>query len=115
MPDNKCAVQQDDFAKVYSMIAEAQYNTWRHINKTLIDLYWNIGRFISERVSRNVWGKRIVEDMAKYISTQNPSITGFSARNLWRMKQFYEAYRGDIKLSALLTEFPTPTRGMFTD
>lgn len=42
--------------------------------------------------------------MSKYIATQNPSLMGFSARNLWRMKQFYETYQEDKKLSALLTE-----------
>lgn len=29
---------------------------------------------------------------------------GFSARNLWRMMQFYETYRGQPKLSLLVTE-----------
>jgi hypothetical protein len=42
--------------------------------------------------------------MAKYITAKNPSVMGFSARNIWRMKQFYETYQGNEKLSALLTE-----------
>lgn len=86
------------------MIAEAQSKAWRQVNKTLIELYWNIGQYVSERITTNGWGKSIVEEMAKYIATKNPSVTGFSARNIWRMKQFYETYQGNEKLSALLTE-----------
>ena len=36
---------QDDFAKVYAMIAEAQSKAWQQVNKTLIQLYWNIGQY----------------------------------------------------------------------
>lgn len=104
MLDKAVVNHQDAFAAVYSMITEAQSKTWRQINKNLIELYWSIGRYVSERVATNGWGKSIVEEMAKYIASKNPSVTGFSARNLWRMKQFYETYQGDEKLSTVLTE-----------
>lgn len=104
MLDKAIIDHQDAFAKVYFMITEAQSKAWRQINKTLIELYWNIGQYISERVATNGWVKGIVEEMAKYIATRNPSVTGFSARNIWRMKQFYETYQGNEKLSTLLTE-----------
>jgi len=104
MLDKAIIDHQDAFAKVYSMIAEAQSKAWRQVNTTLIELYWNIGQYVSERVATSGWGKSIVEEMAKYIATRNPSVTGFSARNIWRMKQFYETYQGNEKLSAVLTE-----------
>lgn len=37
---------------------------------------------------------------------QAPAIKGFSDKNLWRMKQFYDAYQGDETLSTLLRELP---------
>ncbi|EKD54661.1 MAG: hypothetical protein ACD_60C00060G0029 [uncultured bacterium] len=104
MLDKAVANDQDAFVVVYSMITEAQSKAWQQVNKTLIDLYWSIGQYISERAANNGWGKSIVEKMATYIATKNPSVTGFSARNLWRMKQFYETYQGDKKLSTVLTE-----------
>ncbi|WP_084600823.1 DUF1016 N-terminal domain-containing protein [Methanolacinia paynteri] len=33
-----------------------------------------------------------------------PGISGFSASNLWRMKNFYETYRGSEKLAPLVRE-----------
>ena len=95
---------EDAFAKIYSMIVEAQSRAWQQVNKTLIELYWNIGQYVTEQVETNEWGKSIVKEISKYITAKNPSVTGFSARNIWRMKQFYETYRGNEKLSALLTE-----------
>jgi len=95
---------QNDFANVYSMIADAQSRAWRQVNKILIDLYWNIGRYVCDKVEKDGWGKGVVEALSKYIVSENPSITGFSARNIWRMKQFYETYSGNEKLSTLLTE-----------
>src|SRR3990167_7160866 len=98
MLDKAIMNRQDDFAKVYLMVAEAQSKAWGQVNKTLIELYWNIGQYVSEQVEIRSWGKSIVEEMAKYIVSKNPSVTGFSARNIWRMKQFYETYCGDAKL-----------------
>lgn len=39
--------------------------------------------------------------MAQYIQRTEPEIKGFSDKNLWRMKQFYETYKDFPKLSAL--------------
>ena len=96
--------RQHDFANVYCMITSAQSKAWQQVNKVLIELYWNIGRYVYEKIEKEGWGKSGVEALSKYIVSQNPLITGFSARNIWRMKQFYETYCGNAKLSTLLTE-----------
>jgi DUF1016 N-terminal domain len=49
-------------------------------------------------------GTNIVEDLAKYLDMNLRNVTGFSARNLWRMKQFYETYKDNSILSPLVTE-----------
>lgn len=95
---------QGDFVTVYGMITAAKSKVWQQINQTLIDLYWNIGCYVSEKVKKDGWGKSVVEELSIYIVSENPSIKGFSARNIWRMKQFYETYHSYTKLSALLTE-----------
>ena len=50
------------------------------------------------------WGKNTVRDFAEYLKRTYPSASGFSAQNLWRMKQFYETYRDNEKLSPLVRE-----------
>ncbi len=79
----------------------------------MIELYWNVGKYISLKVETEEWGKSIVNDLADYIAETEADIKGFSANNLWRMKRFYETYKNLThcgknlklqKLSTMLTE-----------
>lgn len=96
--------QDKDFHEISQMILDAQSKVWRQVNSTLIELYWGIGAYVSDKVKHASWGKSVVESLSKHIENKFPAITGFSARNIWRMKQFYETYCEHPKLSTLLTE-----------
>ncbi len=106
---------QTDFSRIYQMIEEASSRTWKEVNKSLISLYWNIGKYVSTKAEKEDWGQGIVEQLSNYILLQRGEIKGFSARNIWRMKQFYETYKDHEKLSTALTEFPISTGNMFKD
>ncbi|MCQ2229492.1 MAG: PDDEXK nuclease domain-containing protein [Bacteroidales bacterium] len=93
------------FDEVMEMIKVAKQKVFAAVNTSLIDLYWQVGSYISHQIDEAGWGKSVVEELANYIRTQEPNSEGFSKQNLWRMKQFYEAYKdADEKLSALLRE-----------
>jgi predicted nuclease of restriction endonuclease-like (RecB) superfamily len=74
------------------------------VNTELINLYWNIGRYISQQIEATVWGDGVVKELADYMARTEPELKGFSDKNLWRMKRFYEAYKDSPKLSAVLRE-----------
>jgi predicted nuclease of restriction endonuclease-like (RecB) superfamily len=95
---------QTDFDVVLSLIAAARARAFVAVNTALIDHYWQIGEHIGQRIAADRWGKRTVEALAEYIQTRQPNARGFSARNLWRMMQFYETYRAAPKLSPLVRE-----------
>jgi predicted nuclease of restriction endonuclease-like (RecB) superfamily len=95
-----------DFDVIVGLIADARRRALAAVNTALIDLYWAIGEHISARVASAGWGQGTVQELAEYIRKKQPNARGFSPRNLWRMKQFVETYRGQPKLSALLTELP---------
>jgi len=59
----------------------------------MINLYWNIGEYISKKIEQAEWGDSVVTELAKHIQQNEPEIKGFSDKNIWRMKQFFEAYR----------------------
>ncbi len=92
------------FEEITSLIKAVRQKVFHEANRTVIELYWEIGKFISAKVASGGWGKSVVEQLANYIQLQAPSEAGFSARNLWRMKQFYETYSGSEILSPLVTE-----------
>lgn len=97
---------QQDFSEVLQHIQQARQNVFAQVNTALIDLYWQVGKTISEKVQSEAWGKGVVRELAQYIAQNAPDIKGFSDKNLWRMKQFYETYRDDEKLSPLVRELP---------
>lgn len=104
MSDNP--ILYPEFDQLLSRIRTAQREVFAQANKALIDLYWTIGQTISAKVQSQQWGKGVVTQLARHIAQQAPDIKGFSDKNLWRMKQFYETYQGDEKLSPLVRELP---------
>ena len=89
---------------VLGLIEAARGRAIAAVNTTLIELYWGIGEFISRKISRDGWGKGTVQDLATTIQRRFPGMTGYSAQNLWRMRQFVEVYRDQPKLSPLVRE-----------
>jgi len=92
------------FDEVISIIENARENAFRAVNRELINMYWDIGEFVSRRVSDSGWGQSVVKEFSKFIQNRYAGIKGFSPQNIWRMKQFYEMYQDNEKLSALLRE-----------
>ena len=93
-----------DFKAILGLIQAARSRAVAAVNTTLIELYWSIGEYLTQKISRDGWGEGTVEELAATIQRRYPGVTGYSARNLWRMSQFFETYRDQPKLSPLVTE-----------
>lgn len=96
----------DGFAEIVALIATSQQSAYRAVNTALIDLYWQVGEHISRKIEAAEWGSGTVENLARFIAHTHPGLRGFSRPNLFRMKQFYEAYRDEAIVSALLRQLP---------
>ena len=94
----------NEFDEIVAIIEQARQKAFRAVNRELIEMYWQIGQYISEKVKSNAWGKSIVTEFASFVQSKYVGIKGFSAQNIWRMKQFYETYAGNEKLSTLSRE-----------
>lgn len=92
------------FTDIIQLIKQSRTNAIKAVNAELINLYWNIGEHISKKIEQSEWGDSVVTELANFIQTQEPEIKGFSDKNIWRMKQFYENYKDFPKLSTLLRE-----------
>ena len=93
-----------NFEEIIHLINTSKQKAYEQVNTILIELYWNIGQYISTKTIKENWGKSVVKELADYIQIQEPTINGFSDKNLWRMKQFYETYHKNEKLSPLVRE-----------
>jgi predicted nuclease of restriction endonuclease-like (RecB) superfamily len=98
------AAAQPDFDEVLALIDASRAKAVAAVNTVLIDLYWQIGEHISRRIAASEWGEGTVKTLAEHIRLRQPTARGFSAQNLWRMRQFFETYRDSPRLSALLRE-----------
>lgn len=92
------------FTDIIQLIKQSRSNALRAVNSELINLYWNIGEYISRKIEQSEWGDSVVGELAIFIQTHEPEIKGFSNKNIWRMKQFYETYKDIPKLSPLVRE-----------
>lgn len=93
------------FADVVEMIRSTRRQMLQMANTALMDLYWKVGKYLSEKISSAEWGEGVVKQLAEHIGRNYPDIKGFSDKNLWRMKQFYEAYADESeKLSPLVRQ-----------
>jgi len=92
------------FTDIIQLIKLSRTKAIKAVNNELINLYWNIGEYLSNKLVKSEWGDSVVTELAKYIQQNEPGIKGFSDKNIWRMKQFYEAYKDFPKLSTLLRE-----------
>ncbi len=94
------------FAEVVGIITAARQQAFQAVNTALIDLYWQVGQYISHKIEAAEWGAGVVPKLAQYIARTQPGQRGFTRSNLFRMKQFYETYRESPIVAALLRQLP---------
>ena len=86
------------------LIQQKQYRVLQMINSETINLYWEIGEEIYRQQKEKGWGKSIVGVLSRELQKEFPGSKGYSASNLWRMRNFYLTYRDSEKLAPLVRE-----------
>ncbi len=86
------------------MVEEAKSRAWSAVNSELVSLYWNVGKWLSEKCARADWGDRTIRNIAERIARARPDLSGFSRPGLYRMRQFYELYKDDPIVSPLVRQ-----------
>lgn len=98
----------DDYSgflgEVKARIRRGQYDALKAVNKELLSLYWDLGQSIHYRQETMGWGRSVVENLARDLQLEFPGRNGFSAQNLWLMRQFYGVYSTRPNLQPLVRE-----------
>ncbi len=98
--------KKSDFDKVLELIESAKSKSYLAVNTLLIELYWQVGAYISQKIASAEWGDGVVKQLAVYLAKTQPNLKGFTRPNLFRMRQFYEAYCNDSIVSPLVRQLP---------
>lgn len=107
MPLHDVAHPRDrGFVEVRELILNARRQAMQAVNTELVGLYWQVGEYISRKLAAAEWGDGVVEELARYLARTQPGLKGFTRRNLFRMRQFYEAYSGNEMVTPLVTQLP---------
>jgi predicted nuclease of restriction endonuclease-like (RecB) superfamily len=94
------------FDEISVLIQAARQRAYQAVNVELIDLYWQVGQTISRKIEAAEWGDGVVDQLAKFLAHTQPGLKGFTRRNLFRMRQFYEAYCDFEIVSPLVRQLP---------
>jgi predicted nuclease of restriction endonuclease-like (RecB) superfamily len=97
---------EKSFAEVVEMIQSAKQTVMQTVNAQLVELYWQVGAYISQKLEQSEWGDAVVQQLADYLARTQPGLRGFTQRNLFRMLKFYQVYRGDAKVTPLVSQLP---------
>ncbi|PKP56017.1 MAG: hypothetical protein CVT88_10680, partial [Candidatus Altiarchaeales archaeon HGW-Altiarchaeales-1] len=101
-PEIKKFIREKNYDRILENIIEhieqSKFRAFSEVNKALLQAYWNIGKELSENAA---YGKSVVEKLSMDLRLRYPDVRGYSERNLWNMKQFYETYE---KLQPVVAE-----------
>ena len=102
--DNSLMEYGSFIKEIKNLIYRRQYEAMKKVNDELIQLYWEIGEEINTQQKEKGWGKSIVEILSKELQKEFPGVQGFSARNLWLMRNFYLEFSQTPILQPLVAE-----------
>lgn len=98
---------QSFLREIKAQVTQSWIDAARSVNRSLIGLYWSLGKLIVERQEVLGWGNSVVERLSADLKAEFPKMTGFSPRNLWHIKRFYETYADAPEfLRQLVAEIP---------
>lgn len=86
------------------IINTSRQNALRKVNEELINMYWKVGEYLSDKSDEASFGDAYIDNVAAEIQEAFPGIKGFNRRGLYRMKKFYETYSNDEFVTTLLSQ-----------
>jgi predicted nuclease of restriction endonuclease-like (RecB) superfamily len=98
-------------SEIKEKISSAQIKASLAVNTEMLNLYWDLGQIIFEKLSVSNWGTKVVENISKDLQNSFPNLEGFSKRNLMFMKQWVEFYQNANNkhveiVKQLVSQFP---------
>lgn len=80
------------FGAVQKIIIYHRTRALQNVNEESLLLSWEVGHYVSDRLKSAEWGSKVVTQLSEFLRRNDPSLRGFSRKNLYRMVSFYETY-----------------------
>lgn len=92
---------QNHFEQIHSIIEMHRSRALQVVNNESLLTCWNVGQYVSEKLESSLWGSKVVTQLSEYLRTKDPSLKGYSRRNIYNMVRFFESYSSDEFLRIL--------------
>lgn len=80
------------FEQVHAIIHLHRSHALKVVNNESLLICWNVGQYVSQKLRQSQWGGKVVTQLSEYLRTQDPSLKGYSRRNIYNMVSFFETY-----------------------
>lgn len=77
-------------------IQQSQIKAAIQVNSALIEMYWDLGKEISERSFENTYGSGFFKQLSNDLRNEFPEIKGFSESNIKLFERFYLFYYQEL-------------------
>ena len=106
------SIETTEFKQVQGIISLHRSQALQIVNNENLLAAWEVGAFVSDRLKNSVWGSKTVKQLSEYLRVQDPTLRGYSSRNIYNMVAFYEAYSSfqfvEFQEKLKLNEFVQP-------
>jgi predicted nuclease of restriction endonuclease-like (RecB) superfamily len=87
-----------------SIILASRYKAAALANKELLNLYFSVGKLISDKTRDGKWGAGVLTKLSRDLQKELPGIRGFGPSNLKRMRVFYQVWDADFEFRPTLSD-----------
>ena len=96
MSNNKIIINDDEYKKFLIELKEkvknSQLKAAIKVNYELLNLYWELGKKITEKQKEYSWGDSFISNLSNDLKKEFPDMKGFSVQNLKNIRYWYLFY-----------------------
>ena len=92
---------EQQFEEIRGVITMHRERALREVNEESLLMSWTVGRIVSDKLKSNEWGSKVVTQLSEYLRTKDPTLKGYSRRNIYNMVMFYEEYSSEVFIERL--------------
>lgn len=85
---------------IKKQIVQNRYAAARLANREQLQLYFNTGKMISDKIRAQKWGVKVLDQISADLQKELPGLKGFSAGNLKKIRIFVEAYSPHLTIGS---------------
>lgn len=92
MSESQTTEYKQQFEEIRSIILLHRSRALQNVNEESLTMSWQVGQIVSYRLKNNEWGSKVVTQLSECLRAKDPSLKGYSRRNIYNMVNFYETY-----------------------